>query len=298
MIPTAKVLEILQGCKDLGVKAIQFTGGGEPTVHPDHKAIFETALKMGFEISLVTNGMRWVDGMDVVMAKASWVRFSLDAGTSETYSYIRKIAPANFEMCLKHVNKLAVTKRILQSDVTIGVGFVVTADNWGEVILAAAHAKAAGADNFRISAVFQPEGEGYFNDFFQNAAKLCRDAESLSTPTFTVTNMFGERVDDLHTAHPDYTFCGIQHFTAYIGGDLNVYRCCNLAYNPRGLVGSIKDKRLVDLWQSSDKAKNFNSFDAHGCPRCQFNNKNRAINDALVTSPSLSEVVPQHINFV
>lgn len=34
MIPLDKVLEILDDCVEMGVRAIQLTGGGEPTVHP------------------------------------------------------------------------------------------------------------------------------------------------------------------------------------------------------------------------------------------------------------------------
>src|SRR6185436_9951432 len=56
-ITTAKAIEILDDCGSLGVKAIQFTGGGEPTVHPDHLLIFEYAQNMGLETSLVTNGV-------------------------------------------------------------------------------------------------------------------------------------------------------------------------------------------------------------------------------------------------
>ena len=41
MIETSKVFEILDDCQEMGVGAIQVTGGGEPTVHPDHIDIWQ-----------------------------------------------------------------------------------------------------------------------------------------------------------------------------------------------------------------------------------------------------------------
>lgn len=302
MLPTAKVLEILDDCVRMGVKAIQYTGGGEPTVHPDHKHIFEETLKRGLEYSLVTNGTRWVSGIEGTLAKATWVRFSLDAGKPSTYAKIRSISPERFYDCLYHVDKLSRKKRDLGTDVYIGVGFVVTKDNWTEVVEAAQLAKQAGANSFRISAVFQPDDGAYFSEFFEQAASLCKEAESLTNDTFKVSNMFGDRLDDLNQTHPEYSTCSIQQFVTYIGGDMNVYRCCNLAYNPRGLIGSLKDQTFYDLWTGKEKQDDFGTFDATGCPRCQFNAKNRAILEMLDHPASDSQVadkqLPAHVNFV
>ena len=57
-IPTSKAYEILEDCKELGVKAIQFTGGGEPTVHPAHGLLFQCAQDLGMATALVTNGIK------------------------------------------------------------------------------------------------------------------------------------------------------------------------------------------------------------------------------------------------
>jgi hypothetical protein len=71
----------------------------------------------------------------------------------------------------------------------------------------------------------------------------------------------------------------------YIGGDLNVYRCCNTAYTRAGLLGSLKGKRLTELFGELDY-----SFDARQCRYCQFLGQNEASN-ALIREP-------EHVNFV
>ena len=173
----------------------------------------------------------------------------------------------------------------------IGAGFVVTKDNWKEVVLCAENVKNVGVDNLRISAVFQSDGAAYFKDFHKEAAALCRDAEGLSDGNFKVFNNFGLRIDDLYAKNPDYSFCGYQHFTSYVADDLNVYRCCVYSFNERGLIGSIKNQRFKELWESDQKKNNFNEFDARGCERCLYNNTNKTILYAIDPNP-------QHANFV
>ncbi len=42
-----KVQEVLGDCCEMGVKAVTFTGGGEPTVHPRFQEIVDLAWKLG-----------------------------------------------------------------------------------------------------------------------------------------------------------------------------------------------------------------------------------------------------------
>lgn len=273
MIEYPKCVEILEDCKRLGTKAVQFTGGGEPTVHPNHDLIFNECLDRGMDLGLVTNGVRLTDKLCRTLVRASWVRISIDAGTSESYASIRRTDPKVFYKVLKNVENF-VSMREAKSDLIIGIGFVVTKENWKEVLQCTQMVKALGVDNIRISALFQNEGVDYFDGWLDDATALCREAAKETTNEFKVFNNFTNRVDDLLQQHPDYEFCGIQNVQTYIGADLNLYRCCVLAYNPRGIIGSIKHQSFYDLWTHKDLNTGFN---AHDCPRCMYNDKNKTI---------------------
>jgi MoaA/NifB/PqqE/SkfB family radical SAM enzyme len=291
MIPTAKALEILADCRDVGVKAVQFTGGGEPTVHPDHCDLIQQCLDFGLDVALVTNGVKLGARLASILLRGTWVRISIDAAHADTYGAIRRVSPQAYGRVLSNVQRLVELRDTARSSLVIGIGFVVTRDNWAEVIAAGRIARDLGVDSFRISAVFQPDNEEYFSGFRAAAADLCLEAESLSTERFQVVNMFRDRLADLQQGPPDYVRCAYQHFTTYIGADLNVYRCCNTAYNERGLIGSIVDRPFRELWESEAKRRDFEAFDARGCERCQFNAKNREMN-ALIDFSAV------HPNFV
>lgn len=291
-IPTEKALEILDDCSEMGVQAIQFTGGGEPTVHPDHLMIFRRAEALGLKWALVTNGTKLSPQLqDALVRSASWVRISLDAGTPETYARVRETPPATFRRVLDSVASLTANKREKGSALEVGIGFVVTPDNWREVMEAVGEAKAAGADNIRLSAMFSQHDEEPYAAFHAEAAALCKATEEMGDETFSVVNRFSERLSDLRLKAPDYKVCGYQRFTTYIGGDLNVYRCCNTAYNERGLLGSIAHMRFLDLWNSQEAASLLRDFDARGCARCQFHGINRFVNE-------LTEIPTSHAAFV
>lgn len=291
MILYDKVCEILDDCKKMGVKAIQITGGGEPTVHPDHARIFQDVLSCGMDLALVTNGVILKPEAVDVLTAAKWVRISIDAAYQHTYSSMREVSGETFERVWRNVEILVDAKRKARSDVVIGLGFVVTRENYSQIQPFVLRAKNSGVDNVRISAVFQSDDERYFDSFYASALDYCRFAREAQTDSFTVYDNFGERLEDLKQHNPDYSFCGYQHFNTYIGADLNVYRCCVYAYNDRGILGSIKDQRFRELWESQGKRDRMENFDARGCERCQFNAKNRAINYAI-------QIKPEHVNFV
>lgn len=271
-----KVLEILEDCAEMGVKAIQLTGGGEPSVHPQFELIVRKILDLKLDLALVTNG---VNIKPDTLREATWVRVSVDAGRPDTYCQIRGVSETHWNRVWKNISAF--------DGPIVGVGFVVTKDNFNEIYDCASRAKDAGANNIRISAVFQNEGVDYFDQLWGQIATELKRTRKLQDVTFDVFDNFGERVYDLEQKSPSYERCGYQDFVTYIGGDLNVYRCCVLAYNERGIIGSLKEQRFKDMWKNHSSK----GFDARGCPRCMFNGKNETILYAIQTDPP-------HVNFV
>lgn len=290
MITTEKALEIVNSCATMGVRAIQFTGGGEPTVHPDHIEVFNQALSLGMQCALVSNGNRLQPGWQDVLPFFAWLRISVDAGTPETYAKVRRVKETAFSRVWANIEAL---RREIDAHCTpavLGVGFVVTRENWQEMYECARHAKESGAHNVRIGAMFSQDGPRYYDGLQASIREIEDKTKELEGDGFQVFDLFGQRMDDLFQGAPDYEMCGFQHFTTYIGADLNVYRCCNTAYNERGLIGSLKDQTFDQMWASHQKRHAFETFDARGCERCQFNHINRTIIAATKA--------PTHVDFV
>ncbi len=265
-----KVIEILDDCAEMGVRAIELTGGGEPTIHPQFAQVVDAINARGIQWGIVTNGVREQD-----LSSATWIRVSLDAVSRETYSKIRRVKGQHFDAALATIARW-----------NPGVGFVVTRDNWREIFEAALLVRERGAQNFRIRAHFD-DAEGaalipYELAVARGQAK--RAVEELSTPEFEVHNQLDSDVEAI-AGEQDYRRCGYQYFTTWIGADLNLYRCCLYAYTPRGLIASIKDRRFREAWCET-AVGDFAAFDASGCKGCRYGPINRAINSVVDPDPS------------
>lgn len=283
MMPVAKALEIIEDCAEIGVKAIEFTGGGEPTLHKTFEQAIRKTHELGMRFSLVSNGTRITPELAEHVVRAAWVRISVDASAESTYTQIRRVHKSHWEKAQNAIRLLREARDRMKTDCVIGMGFVVTPDNWSDVLEAAQLAKDLGADNIRISAQFSEQDEKLFEDFHRNAAELCRAAESVAGPGFTVYNRFGDRLEDLAAKNPEDELCGYQFFNTYIGADLQVYRCCGYAYNNRGWIGDLRNQRFKDFWMSRERFDRQMNFDARGCERCLYRRQNQAL--AYVLAP-------------
>src|SRR5688500_17399672 len=106
IIPYEKAVEVLDDCVALGVKAVQLTGGGEPTAQPQHLDIMQGVLERGMDLALVSNATIFRGGLIPLLLQAKWCRFSLDAGTAETYAKTRRVPAAYFDKFRQNVGRL------------------------------------------------------------------------------------------------------------------------------------------------------------------------------------------------
>ena len=279
-IPTAKAKEILDDCAALGVQAIEFTGGGEPTVHKDCFEIIAHAQSLGLSTALVTNGVRIKAEHAPILERLTWLRISLDAGSAETYERIRESKA--WPTVMRNLAAIGALKGPL-----VGVGFVVTRDNWSELAQACEIVKGFGIPYVRVSAMFSESGADYYDGLVDQINEQRAAARALVDDRFRLVDFFDNRVEDLKQAAPDYSFCGYQQFVAYIGGDQKIYTCCTNAYTPHGEIGDLHEQRFAD-WIASRRRFD---FDARSCHHCQYNGTNRVISYMV-------DKAPPHVEFV
>jgi MoaA/NifB/PqqE/SkfB family radical SAM enzyme len=86
-LPLERVKKALDSFKKIGVTGIEFTGGGEPTLHPDFEEIVNYSHSLGFKLGLCTNGKNLGTKIKKeIVSKFTWVRLGL-YGFYEDYTY-------------------------------------------------------------------------------------------------------------------------------------------------------------------------------------------------------------------
>ena len=104
-IPTAKAVELLSDMASMGVRAIEFTGGGEPTAHPEHASIFEHCLALGMDAALITNGQLMRPKLDPILERFTWIRVSIDAAHASTWARVRRVSERKFPRVLSNARR-------------------------------------------------------------------------------------------------------------------------------------------------------------------------------------------------
>lgn len=84
MLTKEQMIKAVDQFAELGVLGMEFTGGGEPTLHPDLDFMIEYIHNKGIKIGIVTNGsrLRKIKNWNMV----SWVRLGM-YGFDEGYDY-------------------------------------------------------------------------------------------------------------------------------------------------------------------------------------------------------------------
>lgn len=277
MIASDKAREIIDDCATLGVKGLQFTGGGEPTMHPDHLEMFARAQGHGISTALVTNGVN-LDPSNRAVRAMSWVRVSVDSGTPKMYASTRRVSEKHWHRAWENISALAESCTGI-----VSVGFVITNENFRELPAAAEVAQAAGVANIRVGAVFSTDGTSYYGDRLSEIRGVIASAKAEFGDL--IVDLFDRRIADLNAGSPTDALCGYQHLSTYIGGDLGVYRCCNTAYTRAGKVADLHGMRFAEVFD-----KPVVPFDARSCRHCQFRGQNQVIS-ALVKRPTHAEFV-------
>lgn len=258
-----KMLEVLDNCNEIGVNAFEITGGGEPSIYKYFKQMVSKMIEYNFDISIVSNGTGLKEEYIKIMSpNLLWARISIDAGNVEDYCRIRECDEKHWKLAWKAVENLA--KYGSHKEYTLGTGYVVTPDNYLGILDGVRLMKEHGSHNVRISAAFTEKNLEYYslgsigkNVVIETAKELSAKAKQLyEDDKFKVYNLFDERIKNIEDKNQNYDYCMEKEVVCVIGGDEKVYTCCSLAFNKRGLIGSIKEQSFKDLW-FSEKTTNF-----------------------------------------
>ena len=282
VMPTEKMMEILEDFRDIGVKAVTYSGGGEPLLHRDIVEIMRRTLDYGIDLSIITNGQMLVKRRADVLSHAKWVRVSIDYTNAEQMSASRNVPEKNFQMIL---DNLAGFARIKDKSCDLAVNYIVHRDNYKGIARFAKVLKGCGVENVRFSPMWIPDFVAYHspisdavNDELALAADLVDDSFSMNT-TYKIDA-------SAHSPHRAYHRCFFMQTVPVIGADQVVYACHNKAYDNSGAIGSIKNQRFRNLWFSDEAKEVFDGLDAEKRCRhqCANDHKNILIHQMLDAS--------------
>jgi len=285
-IPREKMLEILDDLKEMGVKAVTYSGGGEPLIYPYITEILKKTIENGIDLSMITNG-QCLKGINAkLLSKAKWVRISLDACRPETFSINRNVSQKLFFELVENIKEFAKKK---DSQCELGINFVVSHVNKDEIFEAAKFFKELGVNHIKFTPRWVEDGwMEYHSPFKEHVIEQINKAKKEIIETdpkkrFGIYDTYENDFKMTGIKNREYTQCYIMQTVPVIGADSNVYFCHDKTYTKKGALGSIKDRSFKELWYSKEAKEKFKSLNPQvECKQhCTYDHRNLIIRDAI-----------------
>ena len=270
MMDKKTLLNLVQDLSNTKIKSIAFTGGGEPTMNPALKeAIIYLKKNSNIQLGMYSNGtmLEKFNLFETIVKSLEWIRVSIDAGKKKSYDNLRVTNSSNnFDVVFSNIKKLIKIKKKLKSKIVIGVGFVVTQDNYKEVIDFAKLFKDIDVDYCQFKPeIIQIERNGTQDNKKQQISSefwaykiidLLNEASQILGKKFE-SNAY--KIEDLIIDPKDYgrgySQCIGSQFQPCIGADGHVYVCTNHRGHKKYSYGNLYEESFEKIWGNIKRRK-------------------------------------------
>ncbi len=261
--------DLIKDLVKLNIEAINWTGGGEPTQNPYlGEAIKFIKKNSSIEMGMFSNGtlLEKMNLMDIVVDCLKWIRISIDAGTALSYDKLRVTNKSNnFDTVIKNIKKIVDLKNKKKSNITIGVGFVVTEDNYNEILDFANIFREIGVDYCQYKPeIIQIERQQKNSDlgrvqissdfWIKKVINLLDQAKKTLGKKFECNDYkIDDLIIDVKKYGRNYKECIGSQFQPCVGADGNVYVCTNHRGHKKYSYGNVNEKKFSDIWNDLKK---------------------------------------------
>lgn len=284
----------------LGLRSVLYSGEGEPLLHKDLDEIIIHTKKQKIDVALVSNGVYLTeDFLNKTLGALSWIKISLDSGTSETHAKIHRTHPDDFDRVLKNITYAVKLKKEKGCVCTIGIQLLLLPDNENEVEVLAKKAKELGVDYL----VVKPYSQHAFSSNIKYAAVHYNNNNShhLKELPHKYNNENFSVIIRHHTMNKyrnkdrGYKRCYAAPFMTYIDTDGNVWACKDFIGDQRFNLGNIAERHIREIFNSLKTLELYRwlseEIDVIQCrSNCRLDEMNRFLWG--LKNP------PEHVNFV
>ncbi|WP_292369196.1 radical SAM protein [Methanoregula sp. UBA64] len=293
-IDTGVMRRALQEMAKCGIKSVMFAGDGEPTLHRDICDLMTYAKLQGLDVALATNGVLFdKEKLEKSLASLSWVRFSVDAGTSATHKKIHRGGSNDFAKILTNIRDAVAIKKKNNLSVVIGVQFLMIPDNFDDLVPFIEVFREIGVDNVQIKPYSQhPLSKNRYSieyDRYQSIEDIVRPYENSD---FQV--IFRSETTQRLMMKRMYHECYGLPFYTLIEADGSVIPCNLFHSNPEFRYGNLNTESFIDIWKGKRRKHILQKLTKNRIEHCRDGCRLDAINRYLW---QLKNPHP-HVNFI
>ena len=295
-IENPNLQKFFQDFKRLGGRALAWSGGGEPTLHPGFNAALEMVNACGLPQGLMTHGVFKDSLVAPIADNCAWIRISIDTHEPRDYAYRRGTKPESFHRVLEN------TKALVAKGAYVGLNMNVA--EWNKTHIEPLYELACELKVNYLQVrptLTTPFPLGEPEDYLRPQSiqtTLARvksleeraARENRSTRLLVSYDKFSDiQKTDGGRAHPSEGYCGCKAHNMFVvlncNGELMV--CMYHLFNEQFVLGNVYRDSLEAIWASNQRqaVKAFCEQKLnHKIHQCQICCKGHEINKVLLGS--------------
>lgn len=282
--------QALADLSQMGIKAVTFSGGGEPLCYHSIDKALDFVQKANIDYSMITNGQALEGEILDYLKNAKWIRVSFDSFKSETYEDIRGV-----HTYMRVIHNIENFAKLKSKTCTLGINCVITKRNADQIYDICRLVRELGVNNIKLSPIMIKENEADYHNIIKEVVteQIAHAKQELENEFFKIVDKYTNDLSMNNNYRKNYHRCIIQELFAVIAADSKVYRCHQRAYTKAGMIGDLKEQTFKEMWYAQHTIDNSRKFDAYEeCRfRCAFDERNILLNDFLYMDVN-------HVNFI
>ena len=280
IMPGSDLHKLIFDLRELGVRGVEFCGGGEPTLHPALAGLIREMKSDGVGVGLLTNGTRLKGDLAEALADcASYVRIGFDSANEDTFNRVKrpKAADASFGAVCENVRGMIGLRNARGGRGLISMKVMLSSDNYTEVEGCVELARELGVDSiqFKAARVCETELQPHEAEFVRNELARLRALHPQLPIVGGVTKLNMTRQ------------CWLMPIQIMVDTLGDVFLCCYYRHRREThAFGNVFQEPLRDIWYGERHWEAIRAIKPAECNLldCRFVHYNRIMSELMVNN--------------